>query len=334
MNLMNAIVLSSIGSPLKLISMPVPEPGPGQILLKVHACGICRTDLHILDGELSESKFPLILGHQIVATAIKLGKGVRNIKIDDKVGVPWLSSTCQKCDFCNNGQENLCDNARFTGYHLNGGFAEYTIANEQFCFILPTKSDDLHTAPLLCGGLIGYRALSMAGEGEKIGMYGFGSAAHIITQVACYLGKRIFAFTRPGDKKGQNFSKKLGAEWAGSSLDFPNVKLDTAIIFAPVGSLVPQALKAVRKGGKVICAGIHMSDIPAFPYKYLWEERIIQSVANLTRKDGEEFLSIALKIPVKTEIEIFPLEKANEALDALRNGRIEGSGVLVINHKK
>ncbi len=328
---MNAMVLSSIGSLLKLTSVPVPEIGPSQVLLKVHTCGICRTDLHILDGELTGSNLPLVLGHQIVGTAVKLGRDIKNIKVGDKIGVPWLSSTCCNCEYCHSGQENLCDKAKFTGYNLNGGFAEFASANEQFCFKLPNDTDNINTAPLLCGGLIGYRALNMAGEGVNIGLYGFGSAAHIITQAAVFLGKSIFAFTRSGDKKGQQFAKKLGAVWAGSSLDFPLVKLDAAIIFAPVGSLVPQALKAVRKGGRVICAGIHMSDIPSFPYKDLWEERSIQSVANLTRKDGEEFLSIALQIPIKTKVEVFPLAKANEALDALRKGRIKGSGVLVID---
>lgn len=328
---MKAMILNKPGTPINLKDIPVPQPEPGEVLLKVHTCGICRTDLHILDGELTEPRLPLVLGHQIVGTAIKLGKNVKKIKPGDKAGVPWLGRTCGSCEYCNSGNENLCNEAVFTGYHINGGFAEYAVANEQFCFKLPENTDLIHTAPLLCGGLIGYRALTMTGNSKKLGLYGFGSAAHIITQAAVYKGRDVFVFTREGDMEGQDFAKRLGAVWAGSSLEFPDIKLDSAIIFAPAGSLVPQALKAIKKGGSVICAGIHMSDIPSFPYKDLWEERSIRSVANLTRKDGEDFLSLALKIPVKTETETFPLEKTNEALEALRNGKINGSGVIVVD---
>jgi alcohol dehydrogenase, propanol-preferring len=331
---MKAMVLKKAGTPLELVNLPVPEPGPGEVLLKVHTCGICRTDLHILDGELTEPSLPLVLGHQIVGTAVKLGSNVKNIKTGDKIGVPWLGGTCRECEYCKSGNENLCSKAVFTGYNVNGGFAEFTVSKEQFSFKLPQDTDIIHTAPLLCGGLIGYRAFTMTETAEKIGMYGFGSAAHIITQAAVYLGKRVFAFTRPGDTEGQRFARKLGAEWAGSSLEMPPEKLDSAIIFAPVGSLVPLALKAVRRGGSIICAGIYMSDIPSFPYKDLWEERSIKSVANLTRKDGEEFLDLAYKVPIRTETETFSLEEANEALLALRNGKIEGSGVIVIRREQ
>jgi alcohol dehydrogenase, propanol-preferring len=327
---MRAMVLYKPGEPLKLAEVPVPVPGKNQILIKIHACGVCRTDLHIVDGELDAPKLPLILGHQIVGKVAAVGEGVERLKIGDRVGVPWLWGCCEQCGYCISGQENLCDQAIYNGYQVNGGFAEYTVANERFSFLIPEDYPDLQAAPLLCAGLIGYRALRMAGNSQRIGFYGFGASAHILLQVAAYHGKEVFAFTRKGDAKTQEFAKKLGAVWAGSSEEPPPDALDAAIIFAPIGSLVPPALRAVRKGGVVICAGIHMSDIPAFPYSILWGERILRSVANLTRQDGIEFLEIAPKIPVKTTITTYPLEKANEALNDLREGHFNGAAVIVI----
>jgi propanol-preferring alcohol dehydrogenase len=328
---MKAMVLEQPGSPLQLKEIPDPEPGHGQVLIKVHACGICRTDLHVVDGELTEPKLPLIPGHQIVGTVLETGLGVENISIGDRVGVPWLGGSCGKCEFCLSGRENLCDDAKYTGYQIDGGFAELTVANEGFVFPIPGGYRDVQAAPLLCAGLIGYRSYRFVGDAKKIGFYGFGSAAHILAQVAEYESREVYAFTRAGDTSAQEFAKKLGAVWAGGSDETPPEPLDAAIIFAPIGDLVPKALKAVKKGGKVVCAGIHMSDIPSFPYSILWGERSIQSVANLTRRDGEEFLAIAPKIPVRTKVTQYPLERVNEALDDLREGRFTGAAVIVIN---
>jgi propanol-preferring alcohol dehydrogenase len=313
------------------VDLPVPTPNAHQLLLKVHACGICRTDLHILDGELTDPKLPLVMGHQIVGTVEAIGDQVTGFSQGQRVGVPWLGQTCQHCRYCNSGQENLCDQAEFTGYTLDGGYAEYAVADAQFCFPLPEDYPDLQVAPLLCAGLIGYRSYRMTGDAEKIGFYGFGAAAHILIQVARHQGRQIYAFTRPGDTSAQEFARKLGAVWAGGSDQAPPELLDAAIIFAPVGALVPAALKAIRKGGNVVCAGIHMSEIPAFPYDILWEERSICSVANLTRQDGEEFLAIAPQVPIQTEVTQFSLQQANEALEALRNGEFNGSAVLVMD---
>ncbi|PKM82866.1 MAG: alcohol dehydrogenase [Firmicutes bacterium HGW-Firmicutes-14] len=326
---MYAMVLDGPGKPLRAADLPIPEPGQDQVLLRVNACGVCRTDLHIVDGELTEPKLPLIPGHQIVGTVVKAGEDVHLFKEGARVGVPWLGSTCSRCSYCRSGRENLCDNARFTGYQLNGGFAEYTVADFRFCFPVPDGYPDLQAAPLLCAGLIGYRSLTMAGEAGNLGIYGFGAAAHIVAQVARYQGRKIYAFTRPGDDAAKRFAMDLGAVWAGDSGQMPPVELDAAIIFAPDGSTVPAALKAVAKGGIVVCGGIHMSDIPSFPYEILWGERIIRSVANLTREDGVEFLALAPRIPVHTEVQPFPLSRANEALEALRSGSVRGAVVLV-----
>jgi alcohol dehydrogenase, propanol-preferring len=306
---------------LREADLAEPSPGPGQLLVQVDACGVCRTDLHVVDGELTRPKLPLVLGHQIVGTVV--GE-------DRRVGIPWLGWTDGECRYCRSGRENLCDHARFTGYDLDGGYAEYAVADERFCLPLPEGYSDRHAAPLLCAGLIGYRALTLAGDGERLGLYGFGASAHIITQVALHQGRRVFAFTRPGDVGGQQFARELGAEWAGGSDEPPPEELDAAIIFAPVGALVPVALRAVAKGGVVACAGIHMSDVPSFPYELLWGERVLRSVANLTRRDGEEFLSLAPQVPVRTEVEVFPLEQANEALDRVRRGEKRGAVVLQI----
>lgn len=324
------MVLKQPKTLLELEDIAIPEPEEGQIRIKVSVCGICRTDLHVVDGELAEPKLPLVPGHQIIGTVEKLGKNVSQVKIGDRVGVPWLGRSCGKCRYCKEGRENLCDKALYTGYQIDGGFAEYCLAYQDFCFPISKDYPDLQAAPLMCAGLIGYRSYRMAGKAEKIGFYGFGAAAHILAQVARHDKKQVFAFTRKGDEEGQKFAKKLGAVWASSSDEMPPEKLDAAIIFAPVGKLVPAALKAVRKGGTVVCAGIYMSDIPSFPYKDLWEERVIRSVANLTRKDGEEFLKLAPKIPIKTEVTPYPLEKANEALDDLRNGRFKGAAVITL----
>jgi propanol-preferring alcohol dehydrogenase len=331
---MKAMVLENAGTPLRSVDLPVPAPGEGEILIKVEACGICRTDLHILDGELDQPNLPLVMGHQIVGSVEALGGGVRRFHRGQRVGVPWLGKTCQHCYYCTSGQENLCAEARFTGYHINGGFAEYTAANQQFAFPLAEGYPAVQVAPLLCAGLIGYRSLRLSQdprqELKRLGLYGFGSAAHILIQVARYRGMEVYAFTRPGDQTGQAFARRLGAVWSGGSDQRPPAELDAAIIFAPVGSLVPLALAAVRPGGRVVCGGIHMSDIPAFPYSSLWEERIIRSVANLTRQDGEEFLEIAALVPVHTEVTTYPLSAANEALQALREGRHEGSIVMQV----
>ncbi|MGB5636842.1 MAG: zinc-dependent alcohol dehydrogenase family protein [Waterburya sp.] len=325
------MILNKAGQPLQAGEMPVPQPQSKQVLLKVHVCGVCRTDLHIVDGELTKPKLPLVLGHQIIGTVVKTGAKATQYPLGTRVGVPWLGHTCNGCPYCLAGQENLCDRALFTGYDLNGGYAEYAVADESFCFPIPESFSDLQAAPLLCAGLIGYRSYRMTEDAVRIGFYGFGAAAHILIQVANYQGKQVSAFTRSGDTQGQQFARNLGAVWAGSSDELPPEELDAAIIFAPVGKLVPAALKAVKKGGIVVCAGIHMSDIPRFPYQILWEERVLRSVANLTRQDGEEFLALAPQIPIHTEVTSFPLSKANEALDALRTGKINGAAVLVVD---
>lgn len=328
---MKAMVLHTVGEPLELRDISRPAPNNRQLQLKIHTCGICRTDLHIIDGELDEPDLPLILGHQIVGTVTKIGNSVTEFEIGDKVGVPWLGYTCGECEYCLSGQENLCDNARFTGYNIDGGFAEYTVADAHFCFPIPEEYPARQAAPLLCAGLIGYRSLRKAQEAESLGFYGFGSAAHILTQVALHQNKEVFAFTRPGDQEGQEFARSLGVSWAGGSETLPPKKLDAAIIFAPVGKLVPQALRSIKKGGKVVCGGIHMSDIPSFPYKDLWEERSIETVANLTRQDGIDFMQLAPEVPVKSNVTTYALEKANQALDDLRAGNFEGSAVLEID---
>lgn len=327
---MHAMRLERQGEALKWTDkVETPSPGPHQVLLRVAACGVCRTDLHIVDHELTEATLPLIPGHEIVGYVTALGEGITGLKPGDRIGVPWLGYTCGHCAYCRSGRENLCDHARFTGYQIDGGYAEYAVADARFCFPLPPGLDDVAAAPLLCAGLIGYRALRLAGEAERLGLYGFGAAAHIVAQVARYRGQRVFAFTKPGDTEGQDFARGLGAVWAGGSDTAPPEKLDAALIFAPVGGLVPAALAATAKGGTVVCAGIHMSDIPAFAYRLLWEERVLRSVANLTRRDGEEFLALAPKVPVRTTTQRFTLAEANEALASLRDGRLTGAAVLV-----
>ncbi|HEY6364535.1 MAG TPA: zinc-dependent alcohol dehydrogenase family protein [Candidatus Binatia bacterium] len=326
---MRAMLFEKAGQPLLRAELAIPRPGTGQVLIRVRACAVCRTDLHVVDGELPQPKLPLIPGHEIVGTVEEKGPGVERFQIGDRVGIPWLGWTCGECSYCQSGQENLCDQARFTGYTIDGGYAEYTIADQRFCFPIPDSYRDAEAAPLLCAGLIGYRSLVKAGNGKRLGIYGFGAAAHIVAQVAKYRQRELYAFTRPGDDDAKKFALALGAVWAGGSNELPPVKLDAAVIFAPVGALVPQALRAVGKGGIVVCGGIHMSDIPSFPYKILWEERSVCSVANLTRRDGEEFLALAPKVPVRTEVQTFSLEKANEALEQLRSGRIQGAAVLV-----
>ena len=328
---MRAMILEKTGQPLREMKFPTPAPDPGQVLLKVAACGVCRTDLHIMDGELPAPALPLIPGHQIVGTVVETGQESERFQPGDRVGVPWLGWTCDRCRYCRTERENLCDNARFTGYHSDGGYAEYTVADERFCFPISAGYSDVQAAPLLCGGLIGYRALRFTGDARHLGFYGFGSAAHIMIQTALYQGRQVSAFTRPGDTARQRWARELGAAWAGGSDEAPPELLDAAIIFAPAGSLVPAALRAVSKGGVVVCAGIHMTDIPAFPYDLLWGERVVRSVANLTRRDGEEFLSLAPQIPVRTHVEMFPLEAANEALLALRDGHLRGAAVLVVD---
>ncbi len=327
---MRAMILEAPGRPLRKVDAPAPEPGPGQVLIRVRACGLCRTDLHIMDGELKEPKLPLIPGHQIVGTVIAAGAGADRFAQGTRVGVPWLGSTCNNCRYCLSGRENLCDKARFTGYQIDGGFAEYAVADQQFCFPIPEGYPDLQAAPLLCAGLIGYRSLVMTGDAGRLGLYGFGAAAHIVIQVACYQGRRVYAFTRSGDSEAQQFALSLGAVWAGESSTTPPEELEAAIIFAPAGELVPAALRAVAKGGVVVCGGIHMSDIPSFPYEILWGERSVRSVANLTRRDGEEFLALAPRVPVRTEVQAFPLSAANEALNALRQGKVRGAAVLTV----
>lgn len=329
---MRAMILDAPGQPLRAADLPMPTPNPEQVLIRVHACAVCRTDLHIFDGELTQPKLPLVPGHQIVGTVEAIGERVQ-FAVGDRVGVPWLGHTCNHCRYCLSDRENLCDYAEFTGYQIDGGYAEYTVADERFCFPIPEDYPDLQAAPLLCAGLIGYRAYRMIGDAERLGFYGFGSAAHILIQLARYQGRQVFAFTRPGDIEKQQFARQLGAVWAGGSDDLPPEPLDAAILFAPAGKLVPAALRAVAKGGVVVCAEIHMSDIPSFPYEILWSERILRSVANLTRKDGEEFLALAPKVPIRTEVEPFPLSAANEALNALRSGKINGAAVLVVNHE-
>lgn len=328
---MRAMVLERAGMPLKLVTLPVPNPGPAQVLIKVIACGICRTDLHVVDGELPHPRLPLIPGHEIVGTVVRTGNNISGLQPGDRVGIPWLGYTCGTCRYCRRQQENLCERALFTGYTMDGGYAEYTVAYEQYCFPMPEQYAGPAGAPLLCAGLIGYRSYTMTGSHvQRLGLYGFGAAAHILTQVAAYEGKEIYAFTSKGDEMAQSFAKKMGAVWAGSSLEKPPYPLDAAILFAPVGELVPRALQAVDKGGVVVCGGIHMSDIPSFPYEWLWEERVIRSVANLTRQDGRDFLARAPGIPVHTSTEHFALDQANEALDALRKGKISGAAVLVM----
>jgi alcohol dehydrogenase, propanol-preferring len=324
------MVFTGAGSPLRAAELPGPEPGPGQVRLNVRACAVCRTDLHIVDGELPDPNLPLVLGHQIVGSVSGVGQGASRFSIGERVGVPWLGWTDGSCRFCRSGRENLCDRARFTGFQIDGGFAEETVADERFCLGLPESYSDLQVAPLLCAGLIGYRALMMTGDAERLGLYGFGASAHIIAQVARWQSRHVFAFTRAGDEEGQSFARSLGAEWAGSSTEMPPQELDAAIIFAPVGELVPAALAAVAKGGVVVCAGIHMSEIPSFSYDLLWGERVLRSVANLTRKDGEEFMQLAPKVPVRTQIREFRLEDANEALQHLRAGELRGAAVLKI----
>lgn len=327
---MRAMVLEQIGRPLVLKDVPCPIPKPYEVLIKVKACGVCRTDLHIVDGELPHPPLPLILGHQVVGIIDKLGEKASKHKIGDRVGVPWLGGTCQLCEFCVSKRENLCDKAIYTGYLREGGYADYCTAHEDYILELPQLYDDLQTAPLLCAGLIGYRAFRLAGPVKTIGFYGFGSSAHLLIQVATALGCEVYVFTRPGDEKTQRFARSLGAKWAGGSDQLPPTALDAALIFAPVGALYPQALKAIKKGGKVISAGIHMSDIPSFPYSLLWEERSISSVANLTRQDGFDFMQIIKKLPLQITVTTFPLEEANQALSAIRNGTLEGSAVLKI----
>jgi propanol-preferring alcohol dehydrogenase len=326
---MHAMVLTAPRLPLQDVDRPVPEPGPEQILIQSRACGVCRTDLHVVDGELTVPKLPLVPGHEIVGVVAGKGEHVERFAVGDRVGVPWLGFTCGVCRYCRAGKENLCDQARFTGYQIDGGYAEYTVADQRYCFSLPQVYPDAHAAPLLCAGLIGYRSLVMTGDAQRLGIYGFGAAAHIIAQVAPHQGRQVYAFTRPGDVEGQQFARELGAAWVGNSDALPPEELDAAILYAPVGSLVPLALRAVAKGGTVVCAGIHMSDIPSFPYHLLWGERTVRSVANLTRRDGDEFLALAPKVPVRTEVEVFPLRQANEALTRLRTGRIRGAAVLV-----
>jgi len=328
------MILKAPGQPLQEAELPDPAPEPGQLLIRVHACGVCRTDLHVVDGDLTEPELPIVPGHQIVGTVVEVGRGSSQYRMGDRVGVPWLGWSCGRCDFCKTRRENLCDQARYTGYQINGGFAELCTADERFCFPIPEGYTDLQAAPLLCAGLIGYRALRMTGDAQHLGFYGFGAAAHILIQVARYQDREVYAFTRRGDTKGQDFARRLGATWAGASEEMPPETLDAAIIFAPVGELVPVALKAVAKGGSVVCAGIHMSDIPSFPYSILWGERIVRSVANLTRRDGEEFMALAPKVPVKTEVHPYPLLRANEALDDLRHGRFEGAAVIVVGSQE
>jgi alcohol dehydrogenase, propanol-preferring len=328
---MRAMVLDGVGEPLRAAEVPEPEPGLEEVLIRVHACAVCRTDLHVVDGELPDPKLPLIPGHQIVGTVERIGERVERFAAGDRVGVPWLGYTDGSCRYCLAGRENLCYNARFTGYQIDGGYAEYAAADHRYCFPIPGGYPDLQAAPLLCAGLIGYRSLRATGNAERLGFYGFGAAAHIITQVARHQGRKVFAFTSPGRTEAQRFARQLGGAWAGGSDESPPEELDAAIIFAPVGALVPVALRAVAKGGVVVCAGIHMSDIPSFPYEILWGERLVRSVANLTRKDGEEFLALAPEVPVRTEVVPFPLEKANEALKALREGEIRGAAVLVVD---
>jgi len=328
---MHAMVLQTPNTPLVQREMPVPKPNPDQVLIKVHACGVCRTDLHVVDGELPDPMLPIIPGHEIVGSIVKIGENVESFRVGDRIGVPWLGSTCGTCLYCRTGRENLCDHPKFTGYTLNGGYAEFAVADQRYCFSLPESYGDAAVAPLLCAGLIGYRSYRMAGEGiERLGIYGFGGAAHIIAQIAAYQGKKVFAFTRPGDSNARQFALRMGAAWAGDSTEMPPEPLDAAIIFAPIGSLVPAALRATIKGGTVVCGGIHMSDIPQFSYDLIWQERRLVSIANLTRADAAEFLALAPEIPVKAEIRQYSLSQANQAVADLRSGRINGAAVLSI----
>jgi alcohol dehydrogenase, propanol-preferring len=327
---MKAMILSVQGQPLRHAELPRPKPGVDEILLKVRACGVCRTDLHVMDGDLRQPKLPLILGHEIVGVVAEKGANVERFALGQRVGVPWLGRTCGHCGYCMSGRENLCDQAEFTGYTLDGGYAEFALADARYCFALPDLYTDAEAAPLLCAGLIGYRALVAAGDAKRIGIYGFGAAAHIIAQVARWQGREVYAFTRPGDADGQRFARELGAAWAGVSTEAPPREMDAAILFAPAGALVPQALRHTAKGGTVVCAGIHMSNVPEFPYSILWGERCVRSIANLTRRDGEAFLDIAPKAGIKTEVETFPLASANEALQRLASGRVRGAAVLVM----
>jgi len=325
------MLLEKVGAPLALRDISRPKPGRGQLLVRVNVCAVCRTDLHIVDGELPAPKLPLILGHQIVGRVEALGENVKGFSVGDRVGIPWLGWTDGECAYCRSNRENLCDRAKFTGYTIDGGYAEFTVADARYCFHLPDQCDDVDVAPLLCAGMLGYRSYRKTENTRRLGIYGFGNAAHLISQVAIYEKREIYAFTRPGDKAGQDAARSLGAVWAGGSDEMPREKLDAAIIFAPVGALVPAALRALAKGGIVVCGGIHMSDIPSFPYVDLWNERVITSVANLTRRDGEEFLKIAPRVPLKTKTKIFPLEDANTALDKFRAGELEGTAVLVVS---
>lgn len=326
---MRAMVLEKRGTPLKLLDLPVPSPAPGEIVVRVAACGVCRTDLHVVDGELPDPKLPIIPGHEVVGYVTKLGPGVTAFKEGDRVGIPWLGGTCGTCRYCLAGRENLCEQPGFTGYTINGGYAEYAAARADYCFPLPPKYDDASAAPLLCAGLIGYRSLKLGGPGQELGIYGFGAAAHIVAQIAHFEGRRVYAFTRPGDVAAQEFARSLGVEWAGGSDEAPPRPLDVAIIFAPVGPLVPAALKVMARGGTVVCGGIHMSDIPSIPYEILWHERVVRSVANLERADATEFLALAPQVPVETTVETYPLEDANDALTRLREGRLTGAAVLI-----
>lgn len=328
---MKAVILEQQRHPVHLRQIDVPKAGAHQVRVKVRACGICRTDLHVIDGDLTDPKLPLVPGHQIVGVIDEIGKDVTGFQRGQRVGIPWLGGSCGKCRYCRDNRENLCDNAKYTGYQIDGGFAEYAVADARFCFPIPEGYPDVQAAPLLCAGLIGYRSYGMAGDGKRLGLYGFGAAAHILIQVAKYEGRECYAFTRDGDIAAQEHARRLGAVWAGGSSDDAPQKLDAAIIFAPVGELVPTALKATLKGGVVVCAGIHMTDIPTFPYSILWEERVVRSVANLTRLDGEEFLALAPKVPINTDVTAYPLEKANEALEDLRQGRFTGAAVVVVS---
>ena len=326
---MRAQVLTAARRPLAAVELPPPRPGPQQVLIAVRACAVCRTDLHVVDGELPDPKLPLVLGHEIIGNVVEKGESVDRFAVGDRVGVPWLGWTCGVCEYCRSGRENLCDGARFTGYQIDGGYAELTVADQRYCFAVDTRYGDVEAAPLMCAGLIGYRTLRMAGDARLIGIYGFGAAAHIVAQVARHQGRRLFAFTRPGDLAAQQFARSLGAEWAGGSDQPPPEPLDAALIFAPVGALVPAALAATKKGGTVVSGGIHMSDIPSFPYRILWEERVLRSVANLTRRDAEEFLALAPEAGIRTETVTYPLARANDALADLRNGALQGAAVLV-----
>jgi alcohol dehydrogenase, propanol-preferring len=327
---MHAQVLTEARRPLVAMELPTPRPGRQQVLIAVHACAVCRTDLHVVDGELLDPKLPLVIGHEIVGVVVEKGDAVDRFAVGDRVGVPWLGWTCGVCEFCRSGRENLCDRALFTGYQIDGGYAELTIADQRYCFTIDARYGDVEAAPLMCAGLIGYRSLRLAGDARSIGIYGFGAAAHLVAQLARHQGRRLFAFTRPGDTAAQDFARRIGAEWAGDSTMAPPEPLDAALIFAPVGPLVPAALAAVKKGGTVVCGGIHMSDIPSFSYRILWEERVLRSVANLTRRDAEEFLRLAPEARVKAETVTYPLARANDALSDLRAGRLQGAAVLVM----